>query len=118
LYHQIVPIFFSRTSARDFFRFEAWDRSLMPAPSKYKHLQIKFCSLMLNFSHHTLWHNFYFLKYFQIFSRTVEAAMQTTRTNDAGEMDIGESRGCIATSYLPLSDIAKLQLPEDFFRNS
>lgn len=52
---------------------------------------------MLNFTYHTLRYDFYFLKYFHIFSRTVEATTQATRTSDVGKRIYkGESRGCIA----------------------
>ena len=44
----------------------------------------------------------------------MEAATQATTASDA-EIDMGGSRGCIATDYLQLFDIAKLQRPSNLF---
>ena len=96
LYHEIVTIFF--------FRFEALQSkylslSLMPAPSKCKCFELNFRSWMLKFRHCSILHEINSLKYFQTFSRTVEAPTQATRTSDT-DITMSRSRGCIACHYL------------------
>jgi hypothetical protein len=98
----IVPIFF-RAQVH-----VVSDLRVMPALSKYKHFGLKLCSLILNFGHHSLWNIFFFSNIL----RSSPARWEPQR------MDMSESRGCIATGCLPLSDITKIKCPNDFFQNS
>jgi hypothetical protein len=87
----------------------------MPAQSKCKRFGLNFRSQMLNFGHRSLLYDIHSLKYFQINGGSRNAGNKDER---CGEMDMGGSRGCIATSYLPLSDIAKLYRPNDVLQNN
>ena len=100
--------------AHGFFRFGAWDRSLMLAQSKYKRFGHNFCSRMLNFGHRSLWNYIYALKYFQI---SPEQWKPQRRQQEWATQRNGYGRITWLHSH-ELSDIAKLQCSNRFVQNT
>jgi len=81
----------------------------MLAPLQCQLFRLIYCSWMLNFGHRSIAHNIYSPKYFQIFFPNGGSCNVGNKTERGGVPDAERSRGCIATSYLPLPQF----LPSD-----
>ena len=61
---------------------------------------------------------FFFSQIFSDFSLNCGGRNVGNNDEQSGEMDIGRSHGCTATSYLQLSDIAEVQHLNGFSRST
>jgi len=70
---------------------------------KYRFFKFNFCCIVLKFSEHSLRYEFCSPKYFHFFF------LNRGSSNVGSKHSMDRSRGCIATSDMPFSNIAELQ---------